>query len=306
MEKPEAHLESLNLNILFGNLEVRVISIVDVAPDGNWRVVNHCHSDYEFHIIPRGRGQIKIENQEFAVKGGEFYITGPGVMHEQRSDHDDPMEEYCLECEISAADDPPAPFASSPGEARLLRDTLSRPYCRAFADTAGISRLFETIYREAQEQAPGYYLKLQTLTVEILLEMFRTVASSQNMKCSYEVPQQSVSAFRIDRLIRFMETNYKMDISLDDASAVLFLSPRQINRLMNREFGQTFHRYLLRYRLSVAVKLLEKSSLPIEAVACESGFSSHYYMYQVFRHFGMDTPAEIRLAAQAGKRPSGS
>ena len=57
---------------------------------------------------------------------------------------------------------------------------------------------------------------------------------------------------------------------------------------------QTFHEYLLQYRISTAKQLLEDSELSIEEIAYESGFSSHFYMYQVFKHAGILPPAKLR------------
>ncbi|MDR3645316.1 MAG: AraC family transcriptional regulator, partial [Clostridia bacterium] len=162
-------------------------------------------------------------------------------------------------------------------------------------DTSGIAGRFEALFREVEEEPEGFFLKLQILIADIVTELFRMVVSSQGIRCACGAPVKSVDAFRAERLVRFVEENYQRDISLADAAGILFLSPRQINRLMKKELSCTFHDYLLRYRLAVAVRLLKEGSLSIEAAAYRAGFSSHYYMYQVFRHFGMETPGQIQL-----------
>ena len=83
-------------------------------------------------------------------------------------------------------------------------------------------------------------------------------------------------------------------ISVEDISKLMFLSARQINRLMIQEFKQTFHEYLLDYRINTAIRLIKDTYLSIQEIAYKSGFSSHYYMYQVFRGKGLDTPLRIR------------
>ncbi|MDO8685168.1 MAG: AraC family transcriptional regulator [Clostridiales bacterium] len=298
MGKQENCFENLNLNILFGNLNIKVLNLVKVSPNRDWYVPDHSHADFEFHIIPGGRGYIGIQGHDLAVNGGEFYITGPYMQHRQLSDKENPMAEYCLECEINVLDSISDALTSSKQEIRLLKDILAIPYPVIFKDTEGISAIFEELFREAEEQAAGFYLKLQTLVVNILIGMFRSVISAENIKYKSVLPQKSVDDFRINRLVKFVETNYKRVISLEDISKVLFLSPRQINRLMKKEFNWTFHDYLLQYRLSAARQLLEDSNLSIEEIAYESGFSSYFYMYQVFRHAGMQPPAKLRAGKE--------
>ena len=64
-----------------------------------------------------------------------------------------------------------------------------------------------------------------------------------------------------------------------------------------KKFNCTFHEYLSKYRIGKAKKLLEKTDMPIEQVAFESGFSSHYYMYQVFKKENIGTPLNYRKSS---------
>lgn len=298
MGKPENTLENLNLNILLGNLNIKVIAIVKTLPQKDWYVPYHSHADFEFHIIPFGTGYINIEGQDLTVSKGDFYITGPYVRHFQQSDKNNPMMEYCLECEINILDGISDTFTSTTQENIFLKNILSRPYPAVFKDTLGVSAMFEELFKEVEEQTAGYYLKLQTIIVNILIALFRAVISTENIKYRYTMPQKPVDTLRINRLVKFVETNYQREISLNDVSKVLFLSPRQINRLMKKSFRQTFHDYLRNYRISAAKRLLEEGNLSIEAVAYESGFSSHFYMYQVFKRFNMLPPAQIRAGKE--------
>lgn len=294
MGRLENFLENLSLNIMFGNLSIKVINIVKVIPNYEWHVPDHSHADFEFHVIPSGSGYINIQGHDLIVKGGDFYITGPYVQHRQQSDMENPMAEYCLECEINILENISDSSISSQQENRLLKEILARLYPVVFKDTEGISVIFEEIFQEAEEQVAGFYLKLQTSVVNILIGILRAVVSTENIKYRSEVQHKSVDELRIKRLVKFVETNYRREISLKDASKVLFLSPRQMNRIMKKEFRQTFHEYLLQYRISTAKQLLEDSELSIEEIAYESGFSSHFYMYQVFKHAGILPPAKLR------------
>lgn len=305
MAKTMHILENMNFNILLGNLNINVINLTKVIPDENWFVADHAHLDFEFHIIPLGRGYINIEGVDVEVNAGELYVTGPFVRHRQLSDKKSPMMEYCLECEINVLENIPEEYENrctavqnkytfSKEENLLLRNTLSKPHPCIFKDSFNIAGKFEEILEEAKERNIGFFLKIQTLIVDMVIALLRTVSSAGNNRYIYDIPQKPVNKFRIERLVKFVEVNYKNSITLEDASKVLFLSPRQINRLMKKTFNMTFHDYLLNYRFLTAKRLLSDTGLSIEEVAYESGFSSHYYMYQVFKHLGSPPPARLR------------
>lgn len=294
MEKIIKYLENVDLNIMIGGININIINFAKLEAGSDWSVMNHCHSDFEFHIIPSGRGHINIEDTELIVNKGEFYITGPYVMHSQVSDSEMPMEEYCLECEINIGNTSEEKYIASVKENQLLKDTFYTTYPCIFKDSCNAINIFEEIIKENEEKAPGYFLNIQSLVIKLIISIMRSVIKSTNSGYKYAIPLKSLDSFRINRIINFVEINYKRNISLKDVSKVLFLSPRQINRVMLKELSMTFHDYLLNHRLIIAKKLIYETDMTIEKIAYEAGFSSHYYMYQVFKHMGIPAPGTLR------------
>ena len=56
----------------------------------------HSNTSYEIHYTERGRGQVTIDGIRRSVEPDTLYITGPGIVHAQRSDPANPVTEYCL------------------------------------------------------------------------------------------------------------------------------------------------------------------------------------------------------------------
>lgn len=287
-------MEKINFDILFGDIQVHVVNINKVEPRADWFVPEHEHSDFEIHIIPQGKGRIRIEDCDFEVGAGEFYITGPNVRHFQLTDPTDPMMEYCLEFELKIQEDVASGNPFMQDECLFLRDTLSRVYPCAFKDSLGLAQSFETIMQEVKEQNACYMLKVQTLLMKIIIDMLRSICSQHGISYHNPATENLEEANRIRRIIKYIDSNYKNHITIKDISKVILLSPRQIDRLMKKTFHQTFHNYLLTHRMHIAEKLLMNSSLSIEQVAYESGFTSHYYMYQAFKRRSKLTPGKLR------------
>lgn len=287
-------MEKLDFNLNLGGMNIRIVNINKVEPRPDWYVPEHEHSDFEIHMIPEGRGYINIEGQDFIVEGGEFYITGPLVKHKQQTDCENAMKEYCLEFEINIVGSNTSADSSLYDESVFLKETLSKIYPYSFRDTMGLTAAFEEIFEELRQQNPCFILRIQALLLKMIMDILRTVCSNEKIAYQYPVTANSIEANRIQRIIKYIDANYKNHITIDDVSKVILLSPKQINRLMKKTFNQTFHRYLHVYRLHKAEKLLSNSSLSIEEVAYESGFSSHFYMYQAFKRKGNQPPGHFR------------
>lgn len=291
-------------DIRLGSLTVSSVTVVNVLPNRNWAVSSHSHLDYEFHMIPKGKGFITIEGKNLVVNSGEFYITGPHVMHAQKADPSDPMAEYCLQCGIYADNTGKDVYSLPDQENQMLIDVLSKPYPVIFKDDHGISRLFEEIFLENELHEAGYTIKLQLLVTDILMNIFRSVLRSEGLKYTYTITNRSINKLRSEQLLRFIQANYKNNLHLQDAAQALYLSERQINRLMQSEFGTTFHRYILSYKISLAKKMLAETNRTIEDIAEQCGFSSTFCMYQVFKRYGLPAPAQMRISIVAKNNAS--
>lgn len=274
------------------NIKVYKLNRTFVA--GNGYIPSHEHGYYEFHVIPKGRGTVTIEGHEVEVEAGQLYITGPNVRHLQISHSCDPLFEYCLSCSIDIVDTIPSQYAFSAKEINIILDTLSNVYPQAFKDVYNIRKRFEEIFAEAEEQVSGYYLKIQTLIADIIVDLFRTIASPDKMKFKYDLPKKAEEEILFQRLVEYVQVMHQKDFTLEEVAKNFSISTKHINKIIKAAMNMTFHDYLLEYRFKKAKHLLLTTGLSIEEIAFESGFSSHHYMYQVFRRFGEVPPARLR------------
>lgn len=291
MDKIISYLTAKNFTISLSGLQIKVLdaAVLDAGP--HWKKEDHFHTYFEFHMIKSGKGIVSIEDSTLSFSEGDFYITAPYVTHEQVSDPIHPMVEYCLQCEISLSDTPDSTYLNSSEDTEFFINILSTTYPRTFQDNYGAIGLFESIIKETSLKLPGYSLNIQPLLFLLVVSLFRSVITTLH-QTHLSHPQSEV---RVSRIMNFIENNYHLSPTIDDLSKLIFLSPKQINRIMKKHFGCTFHEKLLLYKVSQAKHLLSHSTLSTEAIADTCGFSSHYYMYQVFKRFNLPPPASFRI-----------
>ena len=93
--------DDFDIKIAIDTLLINIIHIAFLPASSKLHISNHCHSCYELHYIPYGKGTLIANDKKYMITPGTFYLTGPGVYHEQISDTEDPMAECGLSFSFS-------------------------------------------------------------------------------------------------------------------------------------------------------------------------------------------------------------
>lgn len=292
-------LDRLDLQARWGGHGIRVLRCHLTAFPPGQIVPFHHHSEYELHFIPQGRGKVKFEHREYELKAGMFYITGPGVAHEQWSDEDDPMYEFCLHCDISLLETELHAVAwgddieSSEAEecVRILNSSSAIPV----ADRYNAMACFLDAYKIYDEQRVGFYTSLKQVIIQILLRAVRAYAPEEQ---TVSVPERDMSAHRYRQARQYMEDNASRPITLEEVAMSAGISPRQLQRIFVKEGDATFREELEEVRMTRICSDLATNDKPIEAIALAHGYANVNYLYPVFKKkFGL-TPAAYRRRQQ--------
>jgi|SRR3712207_1101529 len=90
-------------------------------------------------------------------------------------------------------------------------------------------------------------------------------------------------------------------LTVDDVSAEVFASRRQVQRVFLEVGDTTFREYLCVIRMRAAALLLVRTPLPVGGVARRVGYSSRAQFARSFRRVHGVTPLQYR-ARHAGRR----
>ncbi len=98
----------------------------------------------------------------------------------------------------------------------------------------------------------------------------------------------------IARAKAFIEDNYSKDISLDDVSRIVDISPYYFSKLFKEETGENFIEYLTNIRIERAKQLLQNKEVSIKNICVETGYSDPNYFSRIFKKQVGITPTEYR------------
>jgi len=151
----------------------------------------------------------------------------------------------------------------------------------------GLAGLVRAMVHEVEAGCPHGVLYAETLSVGVLLRLASTQGRAGRERGCLTAAQMR----RVDELI---SESMASGPTLAAMAAVAGYSRAHFVRLFRRNTGVSPHRYVLRRRLERAHHLAVTTSLPLAAIAVDTGFSSQSHLHAAFvRGLGC-TPGEAR------------
>lgn len=106
----------------------------------------------------------------------------------------------------------------------------------------------------------------------------------------------------IEKVIHFIKLHIAEDLSREEIANHVFLNPDYLTRIFKKETGLAISDYLLNERLKIAKELLEKTEMPISAIATHIGYANFSHFSRTFKKHTNMNPNEYR---QTHHRESG-
>ncbi len=248
---------------------------------------SHATGSYEIHYIPYGYGNLVLPDQTCQVEPNTLYVTGPQVQHAQIPLKEDPMVEYCIYIHTNVM-----PPASNPNNkfSDLMSLFLSTPFWFG-TDQQNIYPLFQTLFEELSNHHIGYICQAESLIRQIIVQIVRNYKQDHIFSNVLENHKPISNPFLLLEETFLMEYD---SLTLEALSSHLGLSTRQTQRLLKKQYGQTFLQKRTQARMAAAVSLLSDPSLTLTAIAEKTGYSSVEHFSTVFRKFYNISPKEYR------------
>lgn len=93
----------------------------------------------------------------------------------------------------------------------------------------------------------------------------------------------------------YIQEHYDSDLSLNEVSRAVNISPYYFSKLFKEESGENFIEYLTRVRITKAKEMLENPSLSIKEISAMSGYSDPNYFSRAFKKQTNMTPSDYKM-----------
>ena len=146
------------------------------------------------------------------------------------------------------------------------------------------------------EENDSYIYSIEQLvnTYGDFTEMLRQLCCFLDENVSGAEGEQNFTNGTFLKLMRYINDNYRNEISLTSAAQAMNMNSNYISQLFKKETGITFVHYITQKRLEDARELLTTTKKPLTDIALEVGFNDTFHFIKTFKKYVGMTPGQYR------------
>lgn len=126
------------------------------------------------------------------------------------------------------------------------------------------------------------------------MEMLRQLQRFLEENAAVTENEQNFTNATFLKLVRYINENYRNEISLTGAAQVMNMNSNYISQLFKKETGITFVHYITQKRIEDAKELLTSTKKPLTDIALEVGFNDTFHFIKTFKRYVGMTPGQYR------------
>jgi AraC-like DNA-binding protein len=249
----------------------------------------HRHNAFEVHFVTSGACTIRAGEETFPLREGELCLIGPGLFHSVKSC----TEHFDRVCLLFQALSAPAEIQDRETEALLNALCSARVLRLPAGNMAEI--LFEIRSASlAYACKTGGAARFKPLMELFLIDLAQHIGSRAVTKDAGSWPEN-----RRDFLIEEFFHDFLSCKNGDELLAKrLYVSTRQLHRILKKLYGKGFREKLMEARLEVAVDLLATTDESIEKISERLGYACNANFCTFIKRMTGKTPSVIRREGQ--------
>lgn len=212
-----------------------------------------------------GRGQVKIEEKEFSILPGDFFVIPFGKPHSYGTDIQNPWTIYWCHFKGKQTDE--------------IINQIQQKY-KSFKSTVIFSderiEIFNKLYKNLEA---GYSFENISYVNLIFLQFLCSFLFSDrfynNLETRTEVDQ-------VEESIRFMQKNIEKVLTLPELAKYVNSSPSHFSATFKKSTGFPPIEYLNHLKIQKACQYLQFTELRIKEIAFKIGIDDQYYFSRLF------------------------
>ena len=265
---------------LFKNITISNLIYVHAASDPGWSFHTHSHADtLERSYVLAGKSALYCGDKYYETHPGDIIIKNAGVMHAEKSDVNNPIEQVCIGIAGIKIDGLENGCLISEGTKLLIESGSNKP-------------LFDSMFRYILSQTVDTMSADTTKLNSVMGSILNIIYRDYHLDISKE--ESEVKGKNIRPVREFIEKNYALNLSIDGLAKEFFTSPFYLSKKFKAETGFTINQYIISCRMGEAQRLLIFSDKQIKNIALDCGYDSLPYFYTTFKKYAGCTPQEYK------------
>ncbi len=228
----------------------------------------HATDNVTFIYFYTDGGSIVCNEDIYPIQNGVLAFIGAGKYHYTLPDNTETYERSKI-------------FIASETLGECLKILTPQNRFRKFEKTDFAYTVVDYAHRDAVDEI---FKELTDMGTDDVSEI-KKILSILQLLLFFEdsIPDKNVNDNFINQTIAYINSNIYSDIKIDDICAAIHISKPHLCRAFKKATGTTVMNYILRTRIILAQKMLEKEELSITEISERCHFSSVAYFCRVFK-----------------------
>lgn len=258
----------------------------------------HAHNGLELGYCYAGSGIFVVEDKVLPYTAGDVAVISPREMHLARS-----VLGTVSEWNFTTLD-PLKLLYAFPEDAAFhqVDDLCGSDFSNIFKPQhhPGLGPLLFRIITELKQKGPGYRALVRGLVQTFLVEVHRTRPARPARKgASTADPRASE---RVTAALDLIASGYNRSIPIEEMAAACHMSVTNFRRTFKAGLGIAPLEYLTRFRIHMAMGLLESRDMAVIAIAMDVGYETLSCFNRNFKRIAGCSPREWKKRGKAASR----
>lgn len=248
--------------------------------------IMHWHEDLQFVYVKKGKIQLKTLVETITIEKGEAVFINKFVIHHIKSFDDTSYVSYIFPDYFLKF------YLGSP--AKNLVESITENNEFQFFHFKKDIKWCKKIFKILKQLIILERNKTNLYTYEVLTSfslLWLTVL--KNITISFKA-NNSKTNLRIQKFLKYIEYHYSEDITLEELSKSANVSKSECLRCFKLSLKTTPYKYVMEFRISKAIEMLQNSNKTISEIAIETGFNQVSYFGKCFKEKTGYSPSEFR------------
>lgn len=247
----------------------------------------HWHDAVELIMPLENEYIVTADDHEYHIPEYDVLVIPPAVLHSMPAVKG---RRLIFQCDNSALGDVPA------------LDPIMRGLISPVLIDSDYDKELHVLARKTMTDILSLYntkseltdVRIYTALIELLTSLRETQLEKQNLQMKFESIELGDYRTKFSAVLKYIDTNYMNDITLDQLADVAGYSKYHFSRIFKQYSSMSYLRYINARRTKAAEQLLLGPEMPITEVAMRSGFRSLTTFNRIFKEIKHCTPSDFK------------
>lgn len=245
----------------------------------------HAHSNMELHCMIQGTMHYDLKDQQISLSSGQALLIPANMPHRLELTDSTNLLRFTLNVSVEPVNEDP--------EGVFLQKALDVSKASWFPMDDAMIALLETCLYEAVRRVSGFMTVIESNLLSLLMLIARTLSHSP--QAAYRVREkQSMNKRRRQQILELMEQAATESLTVSDIARYMHLSSKQVQRIVQAEYGTSVKQLMMRIRLQRAKELLKDPSQSMATIAAALSFTSEQSFCRFFQKLEGRSPGRYR------------